>query len=109
MRPNRGYWAKRAVCKAPKKPFIQQPKNATVEIARLFREGEYLIGIERKRREAKHERWRREKDRQRAAKAPMDSKLESLEMIGSWASAKQLEAFFADAERRGRDLPDEQR
>ena len=48
----------------------------------------------------------------RAAKALKDSKEELLQIIDAWAETKRLEAFFADAERRGRgrgrDLPDEQ-
>ena len=32
-----------------------------------------------------------------------------LQIIGAWAAAKRLEEFFADAERRAQDLPDEQR
>jgi hypothetical protein len=31
------------------------------------------------------------------------------QIIDVWAAAKQLKDFFADAERRTRDLPDEQR
>jgi hypothetical protein len=38
-----------------------------------------------------------------------DSKEELLQIIDTWAEAKRLEAFFADAERRARDLPDGQR
>ena len=32
-----------------------------------------------------------------------------LQIIDAWAAAKRLEAFFADAECRAQDLPDEQR
>lgn len=38
-----------------------------------------------------------------------DSKEELLQIIDAWAAAKRLEDFFADAERRARDLPDDQR
>ncbi len=34
---------------------------------------------------------------------------ELLQVIDAWAEAKRLEAFFADAEHRAQDLPDEER
>jgi len=55
------------------------------------------------------EEWRREEEARRAAKALKDSKEELLQIIDAWAAAKRLEDFFADAERRARDLPDDQR
>ena len=55
------------------------------------------------------EKWRREEEVERAAKALKDSKEDLLQVIDAWAEAKRLEAFFADAERRAQDLPDEQR
>ena len=55
------------------------------------------------------EKWRREEEAERAAKALKDSTAELLRVIDAWAETKRLEAFFADAERRARDLPDEQR
>lgn len=65
--------------------------------------------VERKRREAEYERWRREEEARQAAKALKDSKEELLQVIDAWSEAKRLEAFFADAERRAQDLPDEER
>ena len=55
------------------------------------------------------EKWRLEEEAERAAKALKDSKAELLRVIDAWAETKRLEAFFADAERRARDLPDKQR
>ena len=55
------------------------------------------------------EKWRREEEARRAAKALKDSKEELLQIIDTWAEAKRLEAFFADAECRARDLPDGQK
>ena len=89
--------------------IVRELEKATVEIARLVEEGERLAEIERQRWEAQQERWRREEEARRAAKALKDSREELLQIIDAWAEAKRLEAFFADAERRARDLPDEQR
>ena len=74
-----------------------------------MQEGERQAEIERKRREAEYERWRRKEEARQAAKALKDSKEELLQVIDAWAEAKRLEAFFADAERRAQDLPDDQR
>jgi len=58
---------------------------------------------------AQREQWHREEEARRAAKALKDSKEELLQILDTWAEAKRLEAFFADAERPVQDLPDEQR
>jgi hypothetical protein len=84
-------------------------EKATVEIARLVEEGDRQAEIERKRWEAQREQWRREDKARRTAKALKDSKKELLQIIDTWAEAKRLEAFFADAERCARDLPDGQK
>ena len=89
--------------------IVRELEKATVEIARLVEEGERQAEIERQRWEAQQERWRREEEARRAAKALKDSREELLQIIDAWAEAKRLEAFFADAERRARDLPDGQK
>lgn len=89
--------------------IVRELEKATVEIARLVEEGERQAEIERQRWEAQREQWRREEEARRAAKALKDSKEELLQVIDTWAEAKRLEAFFADAERRAQDLPDEER
>ena len=55
------------------------------------------------------EQWQREEAERHAAEALKDSKEELLEIIEMWATAKRLEAFFADAERSLEDLPEEER
>jgi len=89
--------------------IVRELEKATVEIARLVEEGERQAEIERQRWEAQREQWRREEEARRAAKALKDSKEDLLHVIDTWAEAKRLEEFFADAERRAQDLPDEQR
>ena len=76
-------------------------------IARLVEEGERQADIERQRWQVQREQWRREEEARRAAKALKDSKEELLQVIDTWAEAKRHEAFFADAERRAQDLPEE--
>lgn len=89
--------------------IVRELEKATVEIARLVEEGERQAEIERQRWEAQREQWRREEEARRAAKALKDSKEELHQIIDTWAEAKQLEAFFTDAERRAQDLLEEQR
>ena len=89
--------------------IVRELEKATVEIARLVEEGERQAEIERQRWEAQQEKWRREEEARRAAKALKDSEEELLQIIDAWAEAKRLEEFFADSERRARDLPDDQR
>ena len=89
--------------------IVRELEKATVEIARLVEEGERQAELERQRWEAQREQWRREDEARRAAKALKDSKEELLQVIDGWAESKRLEEFFADAERRAQDLPDEQR
>lgn len=94
-------------CRIP--AIVRELEKATVEIARLVEEGERQAEIERQRWEAQLEQWRQEEEARRAAKALKDSKEKLLQIIDAWAEAKRLDAFFADAERRAQDLPDEER
>jgi hypothetical protein len=89
--------------------IVRELEKATVEIARLVEEEEPQAEIERQRWEAQREQWCREEEARRAAEALKDSKEELLQIIDAWAEAKRLEAFFADAECRAQDLPDEGR
>jgi len=89
--------------------IVRELEKATVEIARLVEEGEHQAEIERQRWEAQREQWRCEEEARRTAKALKDSREELLQVIDTWVEAKRLEAFFADAERRAQNLPDEQR
>ena len=63
--------------------------------------------IPRRRREAEYKPWRREEEARQVAKALKNSKEELPRVIDARA-AKRLEELFADAERRARDLPDDQ-
>lgn len=89
--------------------IIRELEKATVEIARPVEEGERQAETERQRWEVQREQWRREEEARRGAKALKDSKEELLQVIDTSAEAKRLDAFFADAERRAQDLPEEQR
>lgn len=89
--------------------IVRELGKATVELARLVEEGERQAELERQRWAAQQEEWRREEAERRAAKALKDSNMELLEIIESWAAAKRLEEFFADAQRSAMDLPQEDR
>ena len=89
--------------------IIRDLTKATVDIARLVEESERQAKLERQRWAAQMEQWEREEAERRAAKALIESKVELLEIIEMWATSKQLEAFFADAERRLDDLPEKER
>ena len=84
-------------------------EKATVEIARLVEEGERQAELERQRCAAQMEQWEREEAERRAAEALKDSKEELLEIIEMWTTSKRLVEFFADAERRLEDLPEDLR
>jgi hypothetical protein len=87
--------------------IVRELEKATVEIARLVEESERQAELERQRWAAQQEQWRREEAERRATKALKDSKEELLEIIGMWATSKRLEEFFAGAERRLKDLPED--
>jgi hypothetical protein len=89
--------------------IIRELEAATADVARLFDEGERQAEIERKHWEEQRERWRREEEARRAAQALKDSRDELEKIIDSWAEAKRLEGFFAEAEQRLVDLPRDER
>lgn len=80
--------------------IVRELENATVEIARLYQEGEREAELERQRWAAQMEQWEREQMEKRSAQALKESKEELLEIIEMWATSKRLEAFFTDAEQR---------
>jgi hypothetical protein len=89
--------------------IVRELEKATVEVARLIEEGERQAELERQRWGAQMEQWEREEAERRTAKALKESKEELLDIIDMWATSKRLEKFFADAERRVKDLPEDQR
>ena len=88
--------------------IIRELTKATVEIVRLVEEGERQAELERQRWATQMEKWEREEAERRAAKAIKESKEELLEIIEMWATAKRLDAFFDDAERRLDDRPEDE-
>ncbi len=89
--------------------IVRELTKATVDIARMVEEGERQAELERQRWAAQMEQWEREEAERRAAEALKDSKEELLEIIEMWATSKRLEEFFADAERKLKTLPEDQR
>ncbi|NJD63198.1 MAG: hypothetical protein FIA93_10845 [Deltaproteobacteria bacterium] len=89
--------------------IVKELEKAAVEVARLVEEGERQAELEHKRWEEQHAKWERERAEQRAAEALKESKEELLRIIARWAEAKNLEHFFADAERRAEGLDADER
>ena len=89
--------------------IVHELSKATVDIVRLVEEGERQAELERQRWAAQMEQWEREEAERRAAEALKDSKEELLEIIEMWATSKQLEEFFADAEHKLKNLAEGER
>ncbi|MGB5439404.1 MAG: hypothetical protein WBN90_07135 [Gammaproteobacteria bacterium] len=89
--------------------IVRELEKATVEVARLVEEGERQAELERQRWAAQMEQWEREEAERCAAKALKESKEELFEIIETWAASKRLEEFFADAEHRLKNLPEDGR
>jgi hypothetical protein len=89
--------------------IVKELEKAVVDVARLVEEGERQAELERQQWEAQQAKWRREEAERKATKDLKDSKEELLQVIARWAEAKNLEQFFADAERRVADLDAEER
>ncbi|MHB8831963.1 MAG: hypothetical protein ACYC9V_02135 [Desulfobacteria bacterium] len=89
--------------------IVKELERAVDDVARLIEEGARQEELERQQWEVQQAKWRREEAERKAAKDLKDSKEELLQVIARWAEAKNLEQFFADAERRAEGLePDEQ-
>lgn len=89
------------------KAIVKELEAAAVDIARMVEEGERKAELERQRRAAEQEQWRREEAKRRAAQARKDSTADLLQIISGWAEANRIEQFFRDAERRAADLDGE--
>jgi len=89
--------------------FIRELIDATPCIAELIAEGQRQAEIERIRWEEQNRKWEREQAEEAARKARKESREELQEIITSWAHAKRLEEFFADATVRSEGLEPELR
>lgn len=89
--------------------IVRELEQATAEIVPLIKEAERQAEIARVRWEAQKREWEREAEERRIAQALKDSKKELQELIDSFAAAKSLDAFFADAEDRISKLPEPER
>ncbi len=94
----------------PKIPsIIRELIDATPHIAELIAEGERQAELERIRWEEQKRQWERERVEEAARAARKESREELQEIIKSWARAKRLEEFFADATVRSEGLEPEVR
>lgn len=89
--------------------IVRELEEATDVIVPLIEEAAREAEIARKRHQEWREQWEREQEEKRIAKALQDSKTELQTIIDSWAAAKSLDAFFADADSRIRTLPEQER
>lgn len=89
--------------------IIKDLEQAAIEVARLAEEGARQAEIEHQKWQAQWEEWQKKWQEERAAKALEDSRNDLLNIIDSWAKTMQLLAFFADAEARIAQLPEEER
>jgi len=89
--------------------IVKVLERAVVEVARLAEEGEREAALERQRRDAQREQWRREEAERRTAKAFKDSRDELLRIIDDWAQFMKMEQFFEHAERKTAALAEYER
>jgi GTP1/Obg family GTP-binding protein len=78
-------------------------------IAKLVEAGERQAEIERQQWQAQQEQWRREEAERRRIQNIKQSREQLSAIIEAWGVAKQIEAFFEDAERRTSGLNEEER
>ncbi len=84
--------------------IIRELVEATPQIAELIAQGQCQAELERVRWEEQTRKWEREQAEEAARKARKESRVELQEIITSWARAKRLEEFFADAQIRSEGL-----
>jgi hypothetical protein len=89
--------------------IAKELESEVATIVRLFDEGERKAEIERQQWEAQKREWEREEAERRRIQAKKESLEQLLNIIDTWAEAKRIEDFFADAERRAADLSDDEK
>lgn len=89
--------------------IVKELESEAVKLARLVEEGERKAEIERQQWEARQREREREEAVQRRIRAKEESREQLLNIIDSWAEARRIEDFFADAERRAGDLPNDEK
>jgi hypothetical protein len=101
--------AKRGELGANVSEIVLELESAAVTVARLVEEGERRAEAERREWEAEQERWKHEEAERRRVRNVKESREQLFAIIEAWNLAKAIEGFFEDAERRGRDLGDDER
>lgn len=86
--------------------IIRELERSSDDVVRLVEEDARNAERERLEWEARQQKWRREEQERKVAKALQDSKEELLQIIGAWAECRRLDEFFADAEQRLQCLPE---
>lgn len=91
------------------KQIVKELEKSSEIIARLVEEGERRAEIERKKREAEWEQYRREEKVRRAKEALKESREELFRIINAWGEVNRIEQFFKDVESRVASLNDDQK
>lgn len=89
--------------------IVEALEDSIPEITRLIEEGERAAEVERKRWKAQWEKWEREEEAKKRAEAIERSRKDLLSIIEDWAASKRLDAFFADALERLKNLAEDER
>jgi hypothetical protein len=93
--------------------IVNEIMDAAPVVAGLIEEGERKAELQRLKWEQERREYDRKKAEERAAQAQQDSRDEIVKIVKTWANAKRLEEFFADAESRieglGPDLREKMR
>jgi hypothetical protein len=82
---------------------------AAPSIVPLVQEAQRKRDEEIARWKAQHEVWEREEQLRKQREAIKESREQLLSIVDAWAVARNIEDFFADADRRSRDLSSDER
>lgn len=89
--------------------IVEELTAAAVTVAKLVEEGERRAEEQRREWQLQHERWEREERERRRIENTKESRKQLAEIVSAWGVARNVEAFFEDAERRAATLPDDSR
>lgn len=95
---------KTASLKSSLRTIVEAVEAQAPKIVAMLEEAERRAEIQRREREAQHQRWLREDDRRRISQSVTESQKELDEVIGRWAEIIRVEQFLAGVEARAAEL-----
>jgi hypothetical protein len=101
--------AKRGELGAKVPGIVLELESEAATVARLVEEGERRAEVERREWEVQQAKWEREETERRRVRNIKESREQLFAIIDAWNVVKGIEGFFEDAERRARDLGDDER